>query len=234
MNLPQADKVKAMENEMSEIKRKCNEDVKLSNQRINQVESKVANMSQEMKEFASRVEKRLKCPQVKRIENGVLEKKDDECQLECNPGAYAVPQKKFKCSESDFCTYSKIKCLAAKSCLEILQNLPASQNGVYTIFSQDASFKYEVFCDMVADGGGWALAAVIANGDANNWVFGDADKDYGDSNALWENSLTLGKVDSMTSKTAKDFKSQAFIELPAKELLITFKGKRISISSNMK
>lgn len=214
-----------METEMNNIKRKCENDTKISTQYIKQVEMKVANITQEMKKFALRFEEKLKCPSFKKVENGLLEKNGEKCQLKCNPGAYALPAESFKCSESDYCTNSKVRCLAAKSCKDILQHFPKSQNGVYTIFSNDGASSYDVYCDMVADGGGWTLTAVIANGDGNSWVFGDTDKDYGDSNSLWENSLTLGKVTESTSSSAKDFKSRAFMDMPAKELLISFKGE---------
>ena len=211
---------------MKNIKKKCEDDVKLSNEYIKQVEMKVANISQEMKKFAVRVEKKLNCPLFKKVENGLLEKNGDNCKLKCNPGTYAIPASSFKCNESDYCTNSNIRCLAAKSCSEILQQFPKSQNEVYTIFTGDGTSSYGVYCDMMTDGGGWTLAAVVANGDGNNWAFGDNDRDFGDSNSLWENSVTLGKVGVRTSTTAADFKSRAFTDLAAKELMITFKGEK--------
>ena len=216
-----------MEAEIKNIKKKCENDTKISNHYIKQVEMKVANISQEMKKLALQFEEKLKCPQFKKVENGLLEKNGEKCQLKCNHGAYALPAESFKCNESDYCTNSKIRCLTAKSCKDILQHFPRSQNGVYTIFSKDDASAYDVYCDMVAGGGGWTLTAVIANGDENNWVFGDNDKDYGDYNSLWENSLTIGKVTNRTSSSAKDFKSRAFMDMPGKELLISFKGETL-------
>jgi len=226
LNLPDADKIRAMENELKYVKKKCEDDSKQHTQYIKKVEMKVANISQEMKKFALRVEEKLKCPLFKKVENGLLKKNGDKCKLMCNLGTYALPKESFKCNDSDCFTNPNIRCLAAKSCKDILHHFPKSQNGVHTIFSKDGTSSYDVFCDMTLDGGGWTLAAVVANGDGNNWAFGDTDKDYGDSNALWENSATLGKVDSMTSTTAKDFKSRAFNDLAANQLLVSFKGKR--------
>ena len=221
-----------MENELKYVKKKCEDDSKQHTQYIKKVEMKVANISQEMKNFALRVEEKLKCPLFKKVENGLLKKNGDKCKLMCNLGTYALPKESFKCNDSDCFTNPNIRCLAAKSCKDILHHFPKSQNGVHTIFSKDGTSSYDVFCDMTLDGGGWTLAAVVANGDGNNWVFGDTDKDYGDSNALWENSATLGKVDSMTSTTAKDFKSRAFNDLAANQLLVSFKGEAKIIIHN--
>ena len=225
LDLPDAVKIRAMENELKNVKKKCEDDSKQSAQYIKQVEMKVANISQELKNFALRVEEKLKCPQFKKVENGLLRKNGDKCKLLCNPGTYALPNESFKCNESVCYTNASIRCLAAKSCKDVLRYFPKSRDGVYTIFSKDGKSSYDVFCDMTSNGGGWTLAAVIANGDGNNWVFGDIDRDYGDSNALWESSATFGKVDSTTSTTAKDFKSRAFNDLAANQLLISFKGE---------
>ena len=214
-----------MGNELKNVKKKCEDNFKQSDQHLKQVEMKVANISQEMKIIALKVKEKLKCSQFRNVENGLLEKDGENCQLKCNQGTYALPAKSFKCNESYCLTVANIKCLAAKSCKDILHHLPESQNGVYTIFSQDGASSYDVFCDMTSGGGGWTLTAVVANGDGNNWAFGDSDRDYGDSNALWENSATLGRVKNKTSTSAKDFKSRAFNDLAARELLISFKGK---------
>ena len=222
LNLPQADKVKALESE-------CRKNSTRIEEHIKRVEGKLADMAKEMKSLRSKVEKGLDFPLMKKIPNGMLEKNGDQCTLECITGAYALPSRTFKCSNSDYCGSQPIKCLAAKSCVEMRRSIPGAPSGVYAIFSQDGASSYDVYCDMETDGGGWTLAAVVANGDSNNWLFGDGDKDYGDYNALWENGMTLGKVDNMTNKKPNDFKSMAFIDLPAKELLISFKGNSLDI-----
>ena len=159
----------------------------------------------------------------KKLQNGVLEKKGDVCHLRCIQGTYAFPGKQFLCKESEFC--AEARCVPVTSCKEIKKLLPIATNGVYAIFRKDGGSSYNVYCDMTTDGGGWTLAANIANGDSNNWVFGDKDRDFGDSSSLWENDMTLGTVDSATINRPLDFKSRAFIEVDARELLISYKGQ---------
>lgn len=213
-----------LETEIRGIENACKENITRSHSQIDQLEGKIKDLDKKMRIMDEKVAKSLDFPLLKEIKNGILQKTGDQCTLECIAGAYAVPSRTFKCSANDYCTNRRTMCLAAKSCKEIQQHFADAQDGTYTIFNQIGFLHYDVYCDMKTDGGGWALTAVVANGDSNSWTFGDADKDYGDRNALWENEITVGKVNNKTNQTPKDFKSMAFVDLPAKELMISFKG----------
>jgi len=69
------------------------------------------------------------------------------------------------------------------------------------------------------------LAGVVANGDSENWVIGDADGNYGLRSSLWQNSNTLGSVTSSSWTTNADFKSPAWNRFTASEIMIYFKDQ---------
>lgn len=64
-------------------------------------------------------------------------------------------------------------CVLARSCQQILTEIPTAEDGVYTIDPDDMG-AFPVFCDMTTDDGGWTLAARFANGDnTDNWMLND-------------------------------------------------------------
>ena len=163
------------------------------------------------------------------IPNGVIscegKKVGDRCQVTCSKGSYPYPTDSTVCTIQGSWQNNIPACKKAKSCKDVLRYKPTAKSGLYSIWNKPEDVQYDVYCEMDNDKGGWTLAAVIANGDAKSWTFDDKDRDYGDLSSLWENSATLGSANVNTPKTAKDFKSWAYLDVSAKELLITFKGR---------
>ena len=225
LNLPQADKVTELENKMSKIQNGCSKNATKFEQFKTKAEIQFKELEKKINDLAAKVNKLTVMPSKKKIKNGVLERRGDICLIKCIDGAYATRKGPFKCSSADFCTDETFHCVAVRSCKEIKARFSSTRSGLYKVLNKQGTASFEVYCDMTTANGGWTLAAVIANGDENNWIFGDSDRDYGDMTSLWENDVALGSVSNNTLRTAKDFKSLAFIEVEAKELLITFKGK---------
>lgn len=224
LNLPQADKVTELENKINKIKNDCSTNATKFEQFKTKAETQFKELEKKINDLAAKVNKLVVMPSKKKIKNGVLERRGDICLLKCIDGAYASRKGPFKCSSTDFCTDETFQCVAVRSCKDIKTHFPSATSGLYKVRNKRGTASFEVYCDMSTANGGWTLAAVVANGDKNNWVFGDNDRDYGDMTSLWENDVALGTVSNNTLRTAKDFKSLAFTEINAKELLITFKG----------
>ncbi|XP_065056396.1 uncharacterized protein LOC135684690 [Rhopilema esculentum] len=220
-NLPEADKVNALEVEIRGVEQGCKKNASFVAQFATETEMKLKELEEKIEKLQ---QQQASMVLTKKLQNGVLEKMGDVCNLRCIPGTYAFPGKNFSCKESDYC--AEARCVPVTSCKEIKKLMPVAKSGVYAIIRKDGGPSYNVYCDMTTDGGGWTLAANIANGDSNNWIFGDKDRDFGDSASLWENDMTLGTVDNATINRPQDFKSRAFLEVDSRELLITYKGKR--------
>lgn len=73
-------------------------------------------------------------------------------------------------TETDGCLST---CVTARSCAQILAQVPDAADGVYSIDSDDQG-AFEVLCDMTTDGGGWTLIARFSNADnVPNWMLND-------------------------------------------------------------
>ncbi|XP_076809736.1 uncharacterized protein LOC143452591 [Clavelina lepadiformis] len=113
---------------------------------------------------------------------------------------------------------------SAASCFELRSN-GVTQSKIYKIKPTSLSAEIEVFCDMDTAGGGWTLVASIHENNINgkctigdNWSSdqGLTDTSYvGGEN--WQNFNAFGSVESATSG---DYKSTAYYNLQASDVMI--------------
>uniref|UniRef100_H2YS03 Fibrinogen C-terminal domain-containing protein n=1 Tax=Ciona savignyi TaxID=51511 RepID=H2YS03_CIOSA len=113
------------------------------------------------------------------------------------------------------------------SCKQIkLRNLN-STNGIYTIVGANGN-PYPVYCDMTSDSGGWTLVASVHENFIGEGVgrctVGDRWSSQQGSSALrpegdgsWQNLNTFGDA---VSATSDDYKSQAYFELQATDIMV--------------
>ena len=121
------------------------------------------------------------------------------------------------------------------SCRHIRQNRNKMEfgDGIYFIRPQQSNGEtFAVYCDMTTDNGGWTLVAVVANGDDQHWTFDDRHGDDGQRTSNWEAVTTIGELTSHTPMANKDFKSKAYYTVPAKEVLLTYKGENLARTTN--
>jgi hypothetical protein len=95
-------------------------------------------------------------------------------------------------------------CRFAQSCAEMLQHVPGSEDGVYSI-APGAEVPFSVVCDMTRDGGGWTLL-LKANGDAT----------FGYTASAWTDASLLNATD-LTTRPG-NAKYQSFLSLPVTTL----------------
>ncbi len=127
------------------------------------------------------------------------------------------------CNGKDFVIFAKAMALGSKgmpadSCKALKAADATLKSGKYWLSAGGKTF--ETWCDMTTAGGGWTLAATVANSDAMNWTH---------SSGNWESKAPFG-APSPTSNA--DFKSQAFGSLGANEILITWKNKLLLRTQN--
>jgi hypothetical protein len=98
------------------------------------------------------------------------------------------------------------------SCFELLNADDSyyEQDGTYT-FTTSGGVSYQAYCDMTTDGGGWTLAAKMANSDLDkNWVNGADD---------WTSSTTYGDVTQIGTDDA-DAKGRAWSTVKANQIML--------------
>jgi cysteine-rich repeat protein len=87
-----------------------------------------------------------------------------------------------KCGGNSDCAEGlclQASCQIADTCKVIKQAAPASASGKYTIDAGTGT-KYEVFCDMVTDGGGWTILYATNGGDNIQGITGSTEVLTGD------------------------------------------------------
>ncbi len=103
-------------------------------------------------------------------------------------------------------------CVLARSCAQILAEIPEATDGVYAVDPDDQG-AFPVLCDMTTDGGGWTLAARFANGDnVDNWMLDDGG---------WWFDLETEQGNTGSTAQLADMLSATFWRIEAQEFKIT-------------
>ncbi len=104
-------------------------------------------------------------------------------------------------------------CELTASCQQLLSMRPDTPSGIVSIEPAEESF--DVFCDMVTDGGGWTLIAVSAQG-GTEWTW--------NQRALWTtNRNTFGSLDDLAPSTmtfAANYKNLGLHDLHMEDVMI--------------
>ncbi len=102
-------------------------------------------------------------------------------------------------------------CVVARTCRQILEEIPAATDGAYTLDPDDTG-GFAALCDMTTDGGGWTLVARFSNADnVDNWMANDG---------AWWFDLETEQGNPLSTEQLLDMLSQAFWRVPADELKV--------------
>nr|CAB3262769.1 uncharacterized protein LOC100183062 [Phallusia mammillata] len=106
----------------------------------------------------------------------------------------------------------------ARSCVDLRD--AGFKDGFYVI--QPSLKSFEVYCDMIAAGGGWILASTVNNimpeSDDQSWFLTTNDNHQNNFNHQnWMNTNTFGTYENCTKS---DFKSEAYFEYQGKDILL--------------
>lgn len=103
-------------------------------------------------------------------------------------------------------------------------------DGAYSIQPPGADEPYTAYCDMTTNGGGWTLVATLSDADADRWSQFSDQQDT----KLWKTIDTFN-FDANTfdeDNFQRDYKSQAFIDVPATSLLIKEDRKNVLVTND--
>jgi hypothetical protein len=114
------------------------------------------------------------------------------------------------------CSGADIDCGPPSSCAEVQSLNPVAPSGVYTIEAADGG-EYDVYCDLVTDGGGWTLVGSSTD------VLSDERDDYSDQlstispsstmDGIWWGMLHLASGDSDIRFACKDSPISGFMRV---------------------
>jgi len=128
----------------------------------------------------------------------------DDTNKEINPGI------EEKCTNAidDDCDDDVNEGCIYGSCLDVLNAIPASQSGTYSIDpdGNGPNAPYDVYCDMSSDGGGWTLIGVVANDGSRHW----------NSVAVFQNGSSFGSLSTLT----KDYKAPTYTQVAGDDFLV--------------
>ena len=86
----------------------------------------------------------------------------------------------------------------AQSCKDILTKHPDSKTGIYWLQPGNEATPFQVYCDMITDGGGWTLVGKV-RGDTHNGDGGILD---GGDATRWRDRKYLGNITNLTFENA--------------------------------
>ncbi len=113
-----------------------------------------------------------------------------------------------------------LPCTDITSCADLKQKQPATTNGVYEVDIDGASgplSPFQVYCEMVADGGGWTLAAKM-NGANDTFRY---------SSTLWTDLSVLNPT--QTALDSNEAKFESFNSMPFTSIRV---GMQVGANTN--
>jgi hypothetical protein len=158
----------------------------------------------------------------------------EDTNPELNPGKNEICDNNVDDDCDDLIDKADPEC-ALESCLAWLADDPTLESGIYTIDPDAAGGEdpFEVYCDMVNDGGGWTLAMKLSSGQvfayhANYWtntsLLNSSDLTLATNNAKYESYVhTKGNAVRMCKMSAPTDCISGFLSQEA-TLLEVFEG----------
>ena len=128
----------------------------------------------------------------------------DDTKKEINPGVGELCDNAI----DDNCSGEVNEGCVYGSCQGILTATPGLPSGTYSIDPDGAgpNAPYDVYCDMISDGGGWTLVGVVANDGSRHW----------NTVAVFQNSASFGSLSALTN----DYKAPTYTQVAGDDFLV--------------